>query len=138
MKSIFIALFIFGLSQAYAEEGINVQALTQTQELLKDPKQRKEALDTPQAKQAAETVTTLSMGRPEIENQIFGISADLMTWVMEMSKSDPDFFAKLKQNSQDPAFVKKFLEKVPAAQREQIRNLASQIESVRSPSVKGP
>ena len=140
MKNTIIALAVlfFGLSSVRAQNADtkiepNLEALTNTQNLLRDPKQRQEALTTPNARSAASQVSTVSLGRPEIENQLYDVSADLMTWVVQMSQTDPEFFTKLSQNSNDPAFIKKFYEKVPAAQRDKIKSIAAQIESVRNP-----
>ena len=115
-----------------------IDASAETQKLLKDPKKVAASLDTPQAKAAAQNVTALTGGNTQITNQIFDASGDLWKVVVEWQNSDPDFFKKLSENSTDPEFVKKFYDKIPQAQRDKIKNIAAQIENLRSPPAKSP
>ncbi|MGZ3691280.1 MAG: hypothetical protein ACXVAX_07240, partial [Pseudobdellovibrio sp.] len=62
---------------------VPIDPVAKTQQVLTDPNQRAAALDTPQAKAAAQNVTALSMGNPEIANKIFGVSADLFQAVAD-------------------------------------------------------
>src|SRR4051812_5969682 len=113
-KIFFFLFLLFSMSRLNAQVAIVEDAddpAVRTRNLLKDSQQRNASLDTPQAKAAAQQVNTVSLGNQDIQNQIFNTSGDLFKVVADWQTSDPDFFKKLSENSQDPAFVKKFYEK---------------------------
>jgi hypothetical protein len=103
-----------------------VRSATQkAQEVLTDPTQRNEALNTPEAKRAHERVEALSGGSPQHQQEIYEISASILPILLEMAQNDPAKAQELLVQAQkDP---KGFFERLPAAERKKIQDLASRL-----------
>ena len=141
LSSFIAILSICVISQAQYLNGSKVgedesrTPVMQTQEVLQNSELRKQAIDTDAARRADQVVNITSMGDQNVSNQIFGITSDLMPWLSEMGKGDPQAMQKLLLEAQSNGdALKKLYEKMPAAQQEKIKAVAQQIESLRGPA----
>lgn len=127
----FVILFLAQVvsAQAPEENAVDKEALTKAQEVLRKSSLRKEALDTPEAKSADGQVKSVTQGNDALHNQLYGLSADLLPFVIELSKEDPGFLNSLMENP-NADVVKKFYEKMPADKRDRVRALAQKIEAL--------
>jgi hypothetical protein len=104
------------------------EALRNTQALLRDKSRReKEVLATDsKAKQADQQADTITGGNAADKQEMYDISADLMPWIVEESHGDPEKMNALMERAlRNP---QKFVESMPAAQREKIKALSKKIE----------
>lgn len=126
-KTFIIGLVFFGLC-ANADEV--TQALSETQNLLRDPSRIKnEALNTPEAQTADRNASIVTLGKPELKQELYNISADLMSWIVEASQGDP---AKMQQMMSDALSNPKSLyDRMPASERSRVKALSEKIEGSR-------
>ena len=133
-----LLILVFGSkSLALDEESVNLEALTKTQNLLKDAEQRNGVVkESDGAKKADDVVGTVSMGDADAKNSIYGIAADVMPWLVSQTNGDPvKMFELLEKAKNDP---KAFLSSLPEAERRKIRNLGNYLDSKRSPASASP
>ncbi len=139
MKKYFLTVLLlsnvsFGFDdQAYQE------ALSKTQNLLRNSKERQGALDTKEAKSADNVAEITALGDPAAKDQVYNIAADLMPWLVAQTEGDPkkmmEIIAEAQKNPQA------FLQKLPEAERKKIGNLTRHIEAkkqLRSPASATP
>lgn len=129
MKNFFIFSLVFCSACANADEVL--KALTDTQSLLRDSgRMQEEAGKTPEGKKADQAATVVTLGKPELKQDLLNISADLLSWITEASKGDPE---KMQQLLQEAASnPKNFLERMPANERARIKSLSESIDGARS------
>lgn len=118
--------------RAQTSDDADLRALTETQNLLRNPQLRQQALTTPQAREADRNAAITGLGNSDYQQEIYNLSAELMPWLVEQSKGDPAKMAELMQEFQKNP--RAFFNRVPAAQRARISALADKIEKARSPS----
>lgn len=106
-------------------------ALMETQSLLRDPvRVQNEALITQDAQNADRNASIVTLGKPELKQDLYNISADLMSWIVEATQGDP---AKMQQFVKDAAAnPRAFYEKMPASERTKIKSLSEKIDSSRT------
>lgn len=128
MKIFFIISLVFYFSYVNAEDV--GEALTDTQSLLRDSgRMQGEAVKTPEGRKADQDASVVTLGKPELKQELLNISADLMGWITEAAKGDPE---KMQQLMQDAiASPKSFFEKMPAGERAKIKGLSEKIEGAR-------
>lgn len=103
-------------------------ALRETQNILRDPvRLQNEALTTPGAQAADRNASAVTLGKPELKQDLMGISADLMTWIVDSAQGDPDKMQMLVTEAMDSPAA--FLQRMPSAERQKIKNLSEKIES---------
>lgn len=108
-------------------------AVRHTQEVLTNTTMRESALDTTKAKTADQNVEITSMGNQAIKNDIYGISSDLMPWLADIGGGDSSAMQKILMEAQsNPEALAKFYERMPANQREKVKAVSQQIESLRN------
>ena len=129
MKTFLIFILVF--CSAYANADEDLKALTDTQALLRDQgRMQEEAGKTTDGRKADQAATVVTLGKPELKQDLLNISADLMAWITEASKGDPE---KMQQFLQEALTnPKNFLEKMPANERARIKGLSEKIEGARS------
>lgn len=110
----------------------NSAAIVQTQQVLTNTAQREAALDTEKARTADQNVTITSMGNQNVKNDIYGVSSELVPWLADMGKGDAGSMQKLLQEAQtNPQAIENFYKRMPAAQKEKIKAISQQIETLR-------
>ncbi|MEK6626983.1 MAG: hypothetical protein AABY53_00015 [Bdellovibrionota bacterium] len=131
MIKLILVLTFFSCYSLYANDDINSKALAETQKLLKNPARvQKEALDTPEAKAVDKNASITARGNPQYKQEMYNISADLMPWLVEISKGDPAKMAEIMAEAQsNPAA---FYQRMPAAMRAKIKSLSGAIDSDRN------
>jgi hypothetical protein len=133
-----LTLFLFQLNCfALDDEKVNLEALTQTQNLLKDSEQRNAVVKQSEgAKKADEVASTVSIGDANAKNSIYEIAADVMPWLISQTEGDPAKMLLLLENAKkDP---KAFFNSLPEVERKKIQNLGNFLESKRAPSKAAP
>lgn len=129
MKFFFIFSLVF--CSAYANADEDLKALNDTQSLLRDSgRMQEEAGKTAEGRKADQAATVVTLGRPELKQELLNISADLMSWISEASKGDPEKMQQLLQEAMSSP--KNFLEKMPANERARIKGLSENIERARA------
>ncbi len=136
----YVLLLIFTASSrmyaddfAQTKQQINQMAAYQTQQLLNNPILRQAAINTDQARKADQTVSITSLGDKNVSNDIYGIAGDLVPWLAEVGQGDSSAMQNVLLNAQSSSEgLTKFIESLPAAQREKIRAVAGQIEKTRN------
>lgn len=103
-------------------------ALEKTQQLLMDANQRSAAISGDTKAQAADAQVKKLVGGDAVKEQkVYNISSDVFADVEAKTGGDPEKMQQLlEQAAKDP---KKFYEGMSSEQKEQIRKLASEIES---------
>ena len=128
MKNFFLFSLVFCSSYAIADEV--AEALRDTQSLLRDASRVQEvAGKTPEGRKADQDASVVTLGKPEHKQELFNISADLMGWITEAAKGDPDKMQQLMQDAIDSP--RSFLEKMPASERAKVKGLSEKIEGAR-------
>ena len=124
-------------SFAFDEQKVNLEALNQTQNLLKDAEQRNAVVkDSETAKKADEVAGTVSIGDANAKNSIYEIAADVMPWLISQTEGDPAKMLLFLENAKkDP---KAFFGSLPETERKKIQNLGNYLESKRAPSKAAP
>lgn len=128
MRKIILLFLIFNGLSSFADEELD--ALIETQKLLRDSARvQSEALQTPQAKRADRKASITALGKPELKQEIYNISSDLMSWLEQAAKGDPAKMQELMiEANKNP---KAFYDRIPAAERTKIKALAEKIEQSR-------
>lgn len=129
MKSFFIcfSLMFFALSGIAESDKTANGALKDTQDFLKDKKQREELFKTdPKAKGADARVQAVTGGNAAQSQKIYDISADAFGAVMKDVQNDPNKAMELLQKAQ--ANPEAFYNSLPKEVREQIHGVAGEIE----------
>lgn len=127
MKVIFFVSFsIYSSLASTFDDKTYESALQQTQNLLRTPDARKGAIDTEPAKAADKAVEITALGDPAAKSEVYNIAADLMPWLLEQSQGDPLKMMQLIQEAQKNPQA--FLQKMPAAERQKIKNLSGFID----------
>ncbi len=130
--SIALLLTNFLYAQSILDEN-NSAAITQTQQILINATQREAALDTEKARTVDQNVTITSMGNQNLKNDIYGVSSELMPWLSDIGKGDAGSMQKLLQEAQsNPQAIENFYNRMPAAQKEKVKAISKQIETLRS------
>lgn len=130
--SIALLLTNFLYAQSILDEN-NSAAITQTQQILINATQREAALDTEKARTVDQNVTITSMGNQNLKNDIYGVSSELMPWLSDIGKGDAGSMQKLLQEAQsNPQVIENFYNRMPAAQKEKVKAISKQIETLRS------
>jgi hypothetical protein len=132
MKKIFY-LFLFLSTQTFADE---FDDLLKTQQVLRDPSKRAAALQSDEAKKADQTAGIVSLGRSENKEALYGIAADIMPWLLQVTNSDPNKMMELLELAKSNPSA--FYERLPAAEKSKIKNLANTIEGQRKSSNSKP
>lgn len=125
-----VLLLLVGYNMSLAEGDLD--PLQQTRNLLTDPKQREQALDTPAAKEADRNAEVTALGKSEYKQEMYGISSDLMPWLVEMSKGDASKMSELIQEAQKNPQA--FYERMPPEVRAKIKSLSQSIDSSKKAS----
>ncbi len=135
MKKITLLLVaIISSLSLYADEEID--PLLATQNLLRDlARVQKEALTTPEAKSADFNASIITLGNAQNKQELYNISADLMSWLVETTKGDPAKMAELMAEAQKNP--RAFYERIPSAAKAKIKALSGAIDSSRS-KIKNP
>ncbi len=128
MKTFLILCLVFCSAYAIADDVHN--ALSDTQSLLRDSgRMQEEAGKTADGRKADHDATVVTLGKPELKQDLLNISADLMSWITESSKGDPEKMQQLLQEALNNP--KHFFEKMPANERTRIKGLSEKIEGAR-------
>jgi hypothetical protein len=137
----FAVIFFFSASSnaqtlpAPPQSQENQGALKQTQQVLANPELRKTALDTEKARTADRNAEITSLGNQDIKNSIYSVSSDLLPWLAEIGGGNPEEMQKLLLDAQtNPQALQQFYQRMPAAQKEQIKAISQQIEKIRGGS----
>jgi hypothetical protein len=105
-------------------------ALKQTQDLLKDQKQREQAAkDNSEAQKALDRAKELG-GTQENTDQIFSISSDIMESIVSETEGDPEKMQLLLLEAQKNP--EKFYNNLSAEQKARIRSVSGKIEKNKS------
>lgn len=112
---------------AFALDPASQQALQQTQELLKTPDKRNNALkETPEATAAGNQVTSVAKD-PQDQQKIYELSSKVMERLVRESQGDPEKMTQLleraKTNPED------FANSLTSDERDSLRGVAGSIES---------
>src|SRR5688500_13050200 len=122
-----LAMFLaLSLSSARAEstDAELMDAIAKTQELLRDPKARKEAATTKEAKSADDLLESIA-GNPENAQLIYELAAEVFGDLAKDAQSDPDKMAAiLEEAKRDPAA---FAAKLSPERRAKIKALSKKI-----------
>ena len=135
MKSLtlFLVLFTFSpFSYSHSDSDNNEKALSEAQKLLRSPSERQEVISKDKKAQQADQIASEAVGHdPALKNEMYDLSADVLKHVMKSSNSDPAKAQELLMNAmKDP---KKFMNSLPAADQEKIRDIANSVEKNKNP-----
>lgn len=121
-----LILFLVLPLASIARDAHTDEALNQAKQDLTNKGRRQKVLDsTPDAKSADDAVSGLA-GSEQNKEQLYQISADVMTYLYEKSNGDPIKMQELLMQAQkDP---EGFLSRLPSSERQKIKSLADQIE----------
>lgn len=126
LKITLITILLF--CQSSLAQDPEIDALLETQKLMRDPKRlQKEALTNKNAIKADEMAQLMTLNNPELKKELYGISAELLPWVVQLSGGDPVKMQELLLESQKNPTA--FYKRIPATAREKIKSLANKIES---------
>lgn len=125
-KMLLLSALFLSVSAFSFEDEVYTNALQQTQNLLKNSEARKGALNTAPAKAADKTAEITALGDPAAKSEVYNIAADLMPWLVEQSQGDVTKMMQLIQEAQKNPQA--FLQRMPAAERQKIKNLSGFIE----------
>jgi len=133
--TLFLILFTFSPfshSHSDSDSDNNEKALSEAQKLLRSPSERQEVISKDKKAQQADQIASEAVGHdPTLKNEMYGLSADVLSHVMKMSNSDPAKAQELLMNAmKDP---KKFMNSLPAADQEKIRDIANSVEKNKNP-----
>ncbi len=127
MKKYILPLFFISTICSAFDEQSYQEALSKTQNLLRDSNARQGALDTKEAHEADKLAETTALGDPSAKNQVYNIAADLMPWLVAQTSGDPAKMMQLIMEAQKNPQA--FLEKLPESERKKISNLSRFIEN---------
>lgn len=113
----------------------DLDAMIQTQNLMRNANDRQKALNTEEARAADRNAGITALGNTANKDEIYSIAADLMPWLLEQSQGDPAKMAQLMQQFQQNP--RAFFDRVPASQRARISALADRIERDRAAAKSG-
>src|SRR3954471_101737 len=101
------------------------EGLSKTQEVLRDPKKRQEAIKGDKKAEEADARVQRLSGSPENTQKMYEISADIMENITKQSGGDPQKMQKLLEEAQkDP---EAFYKSLTPEQRGQIQKLSGEI-----------
>lgn len=128
MKNLLIISLVFYSAYASAED--IKEALRETQSVLRDPvRMQEESGKTSEGRKADQDASVVTLGKPELKQDLLNISADLLGWITDSANGDPE---KMQQLMQDAiSNPKSFYERMPASERAKVKNLSEKIESAR-------
>jgi hypothetical protein len=134
-RGVFLTLVVFGAMSAFGEKAQLSQddqkALQETQDLLRDQKQRDEYIkSSPDAQKTMDQVKTLG-GSQQNMDAMFNISADIFQSLVNEAGGDPVKLQMLLAEAQKNP--EKFFNKLSAQQKENIRKVAGDIEKTKAP-----
>lgn len=90
---------------------------------------QQEAAKTPEGRKADQDASVVTLGKPELKQELLNISADLMDWITKSANGDPEKMQQLMQDALDSP--KAFMEKMPASERARVKGLSEKIEGAR-------
>ena len=103
------------------------EALTKTQDLLRDSQKRQQAIREggPAAQKADETVQRLTGGDPQLNQMIYSLSADVFANLVNMSHGDPKLIQQILEDvKKNPAA---FAESFTPEQRQKLREISERL-----------
>ena len=125
--NLLLSLFVLTVAGADGDkenkmDAASQQALVQTQQLLKDPKARKEAMaKDPKAKATDENVKRVA-GSEENSEEMYDLSADIMETITKQANGDPEKMQNLVMDAlKDPAA---FAARFSPAQKAKLKAIA--------------
>lgn len=130
--TMFVTISVISISytsQAWAQvDSATEKGMKDTQNLLRDKKQRDELMKTDSKAREADSKVNAVTGGDAVNNQkLYDISADIMPALMSSVGNDPVKAMELLQKAQsDP---EAFYKSLPSEVRDKIRGVASDIES---------
>lgn len=134
MKNAFLILssvFILLASRVSSADDEFKSAVEKTKAEMKDKRKRQNLLDTDKAKEADKAANSVT-GNEENTEELYGISADLLSVIGEQAEGDPEKMNKILEEAQrDPAA---FYKRLPEEQRKRIQSLSKKIENNKAPS----
>jgi hypothetical protein len=120
-----ILAFLFLASTAYALDPASQEAKDKTSELLRDPKQREQAVKENGKTKAADAQMKHVMGNEQNTQKAYEISADIMDKMVEQTGGDSSKMQEiLEQAQKDP---EGFYNKLTPEQKKQIEELAGKV-----------
>lgn len=125
-KIIYLSVLFLAFNVFAFEDEVYTNALQQTQNLLRNSETRKGAINNEPAKSADKAAEITALGDPAAKSEVYNIAADLMPWLVEQSQGDPAKMLQLIQEAQKNPQA--FLQKMPSAERQKIKNLSGFIE----------
>lgn len=126
MKKFILILVSFLAVNSFALDPAQEAALKQTQDMLRNEKERAALIkEDPKARAADRKASIITIGSKEDKNEMYDVSAELLQWVVSQG-GDP---AKLMEKYQNNPV--QFLNDMPPEQRQRIQALAESIEQRR-------
>lgn len=123
MRIVFVLLL--SANFAYALDQASQEAKKQTSDMLRDPKQREQAVNENDKTKAAHKNMERVTGNPANTQKAYEISADIMDSMVNQTGGDPAQMQKILEEAQrDP---EGFYKKLTPEQRKQIQELAGKI-----------
>ena len=124
---IFILLIAFTVFSQNSFSQVDQSALTEAQKVLRSSSQRQDIISKDKkAQDADQFASEVVGGDPALKNEMYGVSADVLNHVMQASDGDPAKAQELLLKAmKDP---KQFLQSLPAAEQEKIRQIANSAE----------
>lgn len=109
------------------EDAATLSAVADTQKLMTSKSDREAHIaNDAQAKKADNAAKKAMGGDAEKTDELYGIAASLLPWIMKESEGDPTKAnTLLMEAAKDP---KKFLQRIPASERAKIDALAEKME----------
>lgn len=112
------------------------EAAKKTQEMMKDKEARKKFIKETKGAGQADSAAASVAGSEENLDEMYSISADLVSVIGEQAGGDPEKMKELLMKAQkDPAG---FLKSLPPEQRKKISGLAKKIEQQKTPTKARP
>jgi len=112
---------------------VSIEALKQTQALLRDSVQRQQAIDSNSKAKAVDKKVSKFAGSEENRQEIYNLSAEVMGRLVQESKGDADIMKKILDDAAtDPeGFGNRFLTE---EQKQKVKELSKKIEESRKPA----
>jgi hypothetical protein len=126
--SLFLIFVLLPLATWAELDGPSIEALTKTQNILRDPQKREDAMDeNPKYREGEKTTNQLVGGNSKQKQKIYEISAQVLEEIATRSNGDvpamQDIITRAQQNPEK--FMQEFFNE---EQKAQVRELANEIE----------
>lgn len=127
MRNLLSFVFVLGFCFLARPLEDSTSAILETQKLMTDKAEREKVIATDSKAKGADILAKDAMGGdPQKTEELYGIAASLLPWIMQESEGDPNKAnALLLEATKNP---KALLDRIPASEKSKIKDLAEKME----------